>query len=53
MDTSNYFLFHLKYNDDYKPFAYNGNLDNLKEAYILCKYSFMEKNFDVANLING
>ena len=52
MNIDNNFLFLLKSDDDYKELIFNGDLDNLKEAYILCKYSFKDQNFNVDNLFN-
>ena len=45
--NNNNFLFLLKYDDDYKELIFNGTLDNLKEAYIICKYSFKDQNFNI------
>ena len=53
MDNRDNFLFHLKFDDDYKPFVYNENLENLKKAYILCKDSFNDKNINISNLVHN
>ena len=53
MDTSNNFLFHLKYDDDYNQFLYSGDLNNLKEVYIICNESFSEQNVNISNLVHN
>jgi len=52
MNIGNNFLILLKSDDDYQELIFNGTIDNLKEAYILCKYSFKDQNFNVDNLSN-
>ena len=51
MNLENNFLFFLKNNDDYKEIIYSGTLDKLKEAYIICKYSFKNQNFNIENFV--
>ena len=51
MNIDNNFLFLLKSDDDYKELIFNGNLDNLREAYILCKYSFKNQNFNIDRFV--
>ena len=47
------FLFHLHYYDDFKEIQYTGDLNNLTEAFILCKYTFENPNVDISNLIHN
>ena len=51
MNIDNNFLFLLKPDDDYKEIIVSGTLDNLKEAYILCKYSFKDQNFNIDRFV--
>ena len=53
MNIDNNFLFLLKPEDDYKELIFKGTLDNLKEAYILCKYSFEDPNFKIDNFVQN
>ena len=53
MNIDNNFLFLLKPEDDYKELIFKGTLDNLKEAYILCKYSFKDPNFKIDNFVQN
>ena len=47
------FCFHLQYFDDYKEIQYAGDLNNLTEVFILCKYSFENQNVNISNLIQN
>ena len=53
MNIDNNFLFLLKHDDDYKEIIFNGTLDNFKEAYIICKESFKDQNFNIENFAKG
>ena len=53
MNIDNNFLFLLKHDDDYKEIIVRGTLDNLKEAYILCKYSFKGHNFNIDHFVQN
>ena len=53
MNIDNNFLFLLKPEDDYKEIIFKGTLDNLKEAYIICKESFKDQNFNIENFAKG
>ena len=52
MNIDKNFLFLLK-SDDYKPVTYNEGLNDLKEAYIICKESFKDQNFNIENFAKG
>jgi len=47
------FCVHLQYNDDLKEIQYGGDLENLIEVFILCKYSFENQNINISNLIQN
>ena len=47
------FMIHLNYYDDFKEIQYYGDLQNLTEVFILCKYSFDNQSVDINNLIHN
>ena len=53
MNIDKNYLFLLKHDDDYKEIIFSGILDNLKEAYILCKYSFKGHNFNIDHFVQN
>ena len=53
MDEDNNFLYFLKYSDDYKEISNESGFENLKDAYILCKFSFSDQNFNIANFFKN
>jgi len=53
MNIDNNFLFLLKPDDDYKEIIFSRTLDNLKEAYIICKESFKDQNFNIEKFAKG
>ena len=53
MNIDNNFLFLLKPDDDYKEIIFSRTLDNLKEAYIICKESFKDQNLNIENFAKG